>query len=58
MPLLMYGLISIITKVCSSSFPFLNTLAGQVYEHKSGSYEGLHSVKVIGWGVQNGIDYW
>ena len=25
-------------------------------EHEG--YEGLHSVKVVGWGVQNGTDYW
>jgi len=31
---------------------------GGVYEHQSGSYEGLHSVKIIGWGVENGVDYW
>jgi len=31
---------------------------GEVYEHKSGEYEGLHSVKVVGFGVQNGTDYW
>eukprot|EP01121_Diplochlamys_sp_Union-15-3_P009190 TRINITY_DN2487_c0_g1_i1.p1 TRINITY_DN2487_c0_g1~~TRINITY_DN2487_c0_g1_i1.p1 ORF type:complete len:283 (+),score=29.83 TRINITY_DN2487_c0_g1_i1:52-900(+) len=34
--------------------------SGGVYEHKSGSYEGLHSVKVIGFGVDtaSGLDYW
>jgi len=29
-----------------------------VYQHKYGAYEGLHSVKVIGYGVENGTDYW
>jgi len=29
-----------------------------VYKHVSGGYEGLHSVKVIGYGVENGTDYW
>jgi len=37
---------------------FLQYRAGQVYEHKTGSYEGLHSVKVVGFGVQNNVDYW
>ena len=32
--------------------------AGQVYSHQYGSFEGLHSVKVIGFGVQNSTDYW
>jgi len=31
---------------------------GGVYQHQSGSYEGLHSVKVIGYGTENGVDYW
>jgi len=36
-------------------FPFQK---GGVYRHTYGSYEGLHSVKVVGYGVQNGTDYW
>jgi len=36
-------------------FPFET---GAVYRHTSGSYEGLHSVKVIGYGVNNGTDFW
>jgi len=32
--------------------------SGGVYRHQSGYYEGLHSVKVIGYGVENGVDYW
>uniref|UniRef100_A0A6B2LG61 Peptidase C1A papain C-terminal domain-containing protein n=1 Tax=Arcella intermedia TaxID=1963864 RepID=A0A6B2LG61_9EUKA len=31
---------------------------GGVYSHQSGEYEGLHSVKIIGWGVEGGVDYW
>jgi len=31
---------------------------GGVYSHQSGTYEGLHSVKIIGWGVENSVDYW
>jgi len=31
---------------------------GGVYQYETGYYEGLHSVKVIGYGVDNGVDYW
>ncbi|CAD5221391.1 unnamed protein product [Bursaphelenchus okinawaensis] len=29
-----------------------------VYQHKTGGYLGLHAVKVVGWGVENGTNYW
>jgi cathepsin B len=29
-----------------------------VYQHVSGGYEGNHAVKVIGYGVDNGVKYW
>ena len=29
-----------------------------IYHHVSGGSHGGHSVKIIGWGVENGIDYW
>ncbi|GKT35645.1 hypothetical protein ADUPG1_008761, partial [Aduncisulcus paluster] len=29
-----------------------------VYQHVSGSYEGGHAVKIIGWGTTNDTDYW
>jgi len=31
---------------------------GGVYVHKSGSLAGGHAVKLIGWGVDAGQDYW
>lgn len=31
---------------------------GGVYQHLYGTYEGMHSVKVIGWGVEDDEDYW
>ncbi len=31
---------------------------GTVYRHKSGGLEGLHSVKIVGWGEQNGELFW
>ncbi len=32
--------------------------AGTVYRHRSGGFEGLHSVKIVGWGEQGGELYW
>lgn len=29
-----------------------------IYVHTSGSYLGGHAVKIIGWGTENGVDYW
>ncbi|CAD5228257.1 unnamed protein product [Bursaphelenchus xylophilus] len=29
-----------------------------VYEHIAGRYFGLHAVRVIGWGEENGVPYW
>jgi cathepsin B len=29
-----------------------------VYEHKQGSFLGGHAIKIIGWGVENGVKFW
>jgi cathepsin B len=29
-----------------------------VYQHKSGGYLGGHAVKILGYGVENGVKYW
>jgi cathepsin B len=29
-----------------------------VYWHKTGQLMGRHVVRVLGWGVENGTDYW
>lgn len=29
-----------------------------VYKHVTGDYLGGHAVKMIGWGVENGVKYW
>lgn len=29
-----------------------------VYKHTTGSVEGGHAIKILGWGVENGEDYW
>ncbi len=36
---------------------FLTYKSG-VYEHKSGQMLGGHAIKIIGWGVDAGTDYW
>ena len=38
-----------------SDFPTYTT---GVYHHVSGSYLGGHAIKMMGWGVENGIKYW
>merc|ERR1719409_2460392 len=32
--------------------------AGGVYKHVTGSMAGGHAVKMVGWGVDNGVKYW
>lgn len=29
-----------------------------VYQHTTGQMLGGHAIKIIGWGVENGVDYW
>ncbi|CAG9313970.1 unnamed protein product [Blepharisma stoltei] len=36
----------------------LLTYKGGIYKHTLGKYIGMSSVKVIGWGNQNGTNYW
>lgn len=31
---------------------------GGVYQHKTGGLLGGHAIKCIGWGTENGVDYW
>ncbi len=31
---------------------------GGIYEHSWGSQEGGHAVKIVGWGTENGTDFW
>ena len=34
------------------------TYKSGVYQHVTGSYLGGHAIKMIGWGVENGVKYW
>jgi len=36
---------------------FMNYGSG-IYMHTSGHFEGGHAVKILGWGVEGGINYW
>jgi len=36
---------------------FANYVSG-IYHHVSGASHGLHAVKIVGWGVDNGTKYW
>lgn len=36
---------------------FMN-YAGGIYQHTTGYVEGGHAVKMIGWGVEGGVEYW
>ena len=31
---------------------------GGVYSHVSGEHQGNHAVRIIGWGIENGVKYW
>jgi cathepsin B len=34
------------------------TYSEGVYEHQTGASHGGHAIKVVGWGVEEGVDYW
>jgi len=36
---------------------FFNYYSG-IYKHVAGSYAGGHAVKIVGYGVENGLNYW
>jgi len=36
---------------------FMNYASG-VYTHQTGHMEGGHAVKIVGWGLENGLEYW
>lgn len=36
---------------------FFNYKSG-VYSHVSGGVAGGHAVKILGWGIDNGVNYW
>ena len=34
------------------------TYKSGIYQHVTGKYLGGHAVKLVGWGVENGVEYW
>ncbi|EYC19977.1 hypothetical protein Y032_0023g811 [Ancylostoma ceylanicum] len=36
----------------------LDYYTGGIYKHTAGRPRGAHAVKIIGWGTENGTDYW
>jgi len=49
-----YGPIEVAFEVYEDFFSYTSG----VYVHKTGALDGGHAVKIIGWGVLNGVDYW
>jgi len=45
-------------EVAFSVYQDFFSYTGGVYTHKSGALAGGHAVKLIGWGVDQGQDYW
>ena len=46
--------IKVIAVVSSSN----NDVSSGVYQHVTGTYLGGHAVRILGWGSENGTDYW
>jgi len=45
-------------EACFSVYADFMTYTSGVYIYTSGSYEGGHCIKLLGWGSLNGVDYW
>ena len=41
-----------------SVYEDFETYSSGIYQHQTGKYLGGHAVKMIGWGVDNGVKYW
>jgi cathepsin B len=52
------GPLSISFVVYSDFMSFFQTTPKGIYKHKTGSALGGHAVKLMGWGVDNGVEYW
>lgn len=36
----------------------LSVYKSGVYQHVTGGFEGLHAIKIVGWGIMNGVKHW
>lgn len=45
-------------EVCFTVYEDFLSYKSGVYSHKSGQALGGHCVKLVGWGVENGVNYW
>ena len=45
-------------EVCFTVYQDFEHYKSGVYTHTSGNAVGGHCVKMIGWGVEKGVDYW
>ncbi|EER11813.1 cathepsin b, putative [Perkinsus marinus ATCC 50983] len=46
------------TSASFSTYEDFSSYKSGVYKHTSGGYLGDHSVEIIGWGTEKGVDYW
>jgi len=52
------GPLSISFLVYSDFMTFFQATPKGIYKHKTGGALGGHAVKLVGWGVENGVEYW
>merc|ERR1711981_1395528 len=45
-------------EVAFSVYSDFENYAGGIYHHVTGGQVGGHAVKVVGWGAENGVNYW
>ena len=39
-------------------FSDFETYSSGIYQHVAGKSEGGHAIRIVGWGSENGTDYW
>ena len=45
-------------EVAFSVYEDFMTYKSGIYQHVEGGYLGGHAVKLVGWGVEDGVEYW
>jgi hypothetical protein len=54
----MYGPVQAIFKVNPDFFMYKSGVYESVFENTNDFQTEYHSVKILGWGVENGVSYW